>query len=99
MVEATLAEAPDKVAQMLEHVHDREIPFCSTMMRMHYHVSLRFVICMHERILLLSGRQRAEKDTVIICFAKKHGKPTIILELKVDDTCESAIAQIKSRII
>ncbi len=70
------------------------------MMRMHYHVSLRFVICMHERILLLSGRQRAEKGYCDYLFLpKKHGKPTIILELKVDDTCESAIAQIKSRII
>ena len=32
-----------------------------------------------------------------IFLPKKQGKPAIILELKVDDSCESALEQIKDR--
>ncbi len=98
MVEATIAGDENRVAEILEKVHDREIPFlqyndenalscvitlCYLYARKDYHV------------------EREEKSGKGYCdylfYPKKQGKPAIILELKVDHTAADAIAQIRKK--
>lgn len=98
MLEATLAQDSDKVSEILENVHDREIPFlqyndenalscvvtlCYLYARKDYHVERE----------AKSGKGYCD----YLFFPKKAGKPAIILELKADDTCEAAIAQIRKK--
>ncbi len=97
MVEATLAEAPDKVAQMLEHVHDREIPFLQYNDENALSCVVTLCYLYARKDFIVEREAKSGKGYCDYLFLpKKHGKPAIILELKVDDTCESAIAQIKS---
>lgn len=98
MVEATVAMDVEKVASILEEVHDREIPFlqyndenslscvitlCYLYARKDYYIERE----------LKSGKGYCD----YIFLPKKGGKPAIILELKVNDTCDHAMKQIKER--
>lgn len=98
MLEATLNCDGRKVAEMLETVHDREIPF----LNYHDENSLSCVIT----LCYLYARKdfwikREEKSGKGYCdylfYPKKGGKPAIILELKADDSAENAIIQIKRK--
>jgi hypothetical protein len=98
MLDATLACNSDKVASILEEVHDREIPF----LQYNDENALSCVIT----LCYLYARKDYEVEREIksgkgycdyLFLPKKSGKPAIILELKVDGTCQEAIDQIKER--
>ena len=98
MLEATLAEDEDKVAALLETVHDREIPF----LKYNDENALSCVIT----LCYLYARkdytiEREEKTGKGYCdyifIPKKNGKTAIILELKVGHSCEGALQQIKDK--
>lgn len=98
ILEATLACDEQKVAEMLEKVHDREIPF----LQYNDENSLSCVIT----LCYLYARkdywvEREEKSGKGYCdylfIPKKVGGTAIILELKVDKSCEEAIEQIKEK--
>ena len=98
MLEATQNEDAEKVAAILEEVHDREIPF----LQYNDENSLSCVIT----LCYLSARnsyhmERESKTGKGYCdymfLPKKKGIPAIILELKADDSCENALAQIKEK--
>lgn len=98
MLEATLACEAERVAAVLEEVHDREIPF----LQYNDENSLSCVITL---CYLYARRdyyiERESKSGKCYCdylfLPKKQGKPAIILELKVDDSCENALVQIKDK--
>ena len=98
ILDATLAMDEAKVAELLEAVHDREIPF----LKYNDENSLSCVIT----LCYLYARKdywirREEKSGKGYCdylfYPKKSGMPAIILELKTGDTAEDAIAQIKEK--
>ena len=98
MLEATLEGKEEKVAQILENVHDREIPF----LQYNDENALSCVIT----LCYLAAR-----DDYEVIREAKSGKgycdylfrplrpsyPAIILELKVDGSCEQALDQIRER--
>jgi len=98
MLEATLRGDTKQISSILENVHDREIPFlqyndenslscvitlCYLYARKDYHVERESK----------SGKGYCD----YIFLPKKTDKPAIILELKTNDTCDKAIAQIKEK--
>lgn len=98
MLEATLNCDESAVAQILEEVHDKEVPF----LQYNDENSLSCVIT----LCYLSARndyeiEREAKSGKGYCdylfLPKQPGSPAVILELKVDGTCEEAIEQIQSR--
>lgn len=98
MLEATLAGDEKKVADILESVHDREIPF----LKYSDENALSCVIT----LCYLYARKDYQIERELKCgkgycdyifLPKKKGKPAIILELKVGGTPEEAIAQIKDK--
>lgn len=98
MLEATLSCDNQKVAGILETIHDREIPF----LEYNDENSLSCVITLSYLYARKDYRiERESKSGKGYCdylfIPKKKGKAAIILELKVDDTPESAICQIKQR--
>lgn len=98
MLEATLAMDSKRVAQYLEMVHDREIPF----LKYHDENALSCVITLCYLYARKDYRiEREEKSGKGYCdylfYPKKRKNAAIILELKVDHTAEYAIAQIKEK--
>lgn len=98
MLEATLEENEEKVAQILEDVHDREIPF----LQYNDENALSCVIT----LCYLAARDayevireaRSGKGYCDYLFRPLRSKsPAIILELKVDGSCEQALAQIREK--
>lgn len=98
MLEATLAGDEKKVADILESVHDREIPF----LKYSDENSLSCVIT----LCYLYARKDYRIERELKCgkgycdyifLPKKKGKPAILLELKVGGTPKEAIAQIKDK--
>lgn len=98
MLDATLSCEEGRVAEILEEVHDREIPFLSY----NDENSLSCVIT----LCYLAAREdyhiyREEKsgkgycDYLFLPRTTRH--PAIILELKVNESKESAIQQIKNK--
>lgn len=98
MLAATLACDADKVAAILEDVHDREIPF----LMYNDENSLSCVITLCYLYARKDYRiEREEKSGKGYCdylfIPRKRGVPAIVLELKVDDSAENAIRQIKDK--
>lgn len=99
VLQATLDMEEEKVAGFLEAVHDREIPFLK-------YNDENALSCVITLCYLYARREyqveREQKSGKGYCdylfYPKKSGKPAIILELKVDDTPEEAIAQIKEKV-
>lgn len=98
MLEATLACDEKKVAEILEYVHEKEIPF----LQYNDENSLSCIIT----LCYLYARnsydiKREEKSGKGYCdymfIPKKDGKPVIIIELKYDKSAKNAIQQIKSK--
>lgn len=98
MLEATLACDSEKVASILEEVHDQEVPF----LQYNDENSMSCVIT----LCYLYARkdywiERESKSGKGYCdylfFPKKNGKAAIILELKADVSCEEALSQIKEK--
>ena len=98
MLAATLSGEENKVASILENVHDREIPF----LKYNDENSLSCVITLCYLYARKDYEIRREEKTGkgycdYIFIPKKKGKPAIILELKVGCSCEDAIKQIKDK--
>lgn len=98
MLEATLSKDALRVAEILEEVHDREIPF----LKYNDENSLSCVITLCYLYARKDYRiEREAKSGKGYCdylfYPKKRGKTAIILELKVNASAEKAIAQIKER--
>lgn len=98
MLEATLKCQEEKVAAILEDVHDREIPF----LQYHDENSLSCVITLcylYARNLYKIEREaKSGKGYCDYLFLpKKPGMPAIILELKMGHSCEEALTQIKEK--
>lgn len=98
MLEATLQGKEEKVAAILEDVHDAELPF----LRYNDENALSCVIT----LCYLYARKdyqikREEKSGKGYCdylfIPRKSHLPAIILELKVGKSCEEALAQIKEK--
>lgn len=98
MLEATLACDENRVAEILEKVHDREIPF----LEYHDENALSCVITLCYLYARKDYRiEREAKSGKGYCdylfIPKKKEKPAIILELKVNDTPARAISQIREK--
>lgn len=98
MLEATLACEEEKVAAILENMHDREIPF----LQYGDENSLSCVITLCYLYARKDYRiEREEKSGKGYCdyffFPRKAGKPAIILELKSGKSCEEGLEQIKKK--
>ncbi len=98
MLEATWNCDEQKVAAILEKVHDREIPFLT------YHdenaLSCVITLCYlyTRKDYVIEREAKSGKGYCDYLFLpKKIGKPAIILELKVGHSCEAALAQIKNQ--
>ncbi len=97
VLDATLSQQEDKVAQLLEKVHDSEIPF----LKYNDENALSCVIT----LCYLAARdkyrvereQKTGKGFNYVFTPKKPGLPAIILELKYGKSCEEALAQIKEK--
>lgn len=98
MLRATLACDEERVAQILEQIHDREIPFLeyNDENALSCVVTLSYLYARNDYQI-----EREEKSGKGYCdyifYPKKSGKPAIILELKADSSAEEAVRQIKSR--
>lgn len=98
MLQATVRRDEERVAAILEEVHDREIPF------LNYHDE-NSLSCMITLCYLYARKdyeiEREAKSGKGYCDylfrPRKKGLPAIILELKMGKSCEEAIAQIKAR--
>lgn len=98
MLHATLNGDAERAADILEQVHDREIPF----LQYGDENSLSCVIT----LCYLYARKdyRIEREVKsgkgycdYIFYPKKTGSPAIVLELKVGHSCEDALDQIKEK--
>ncbi|WP_026669534.1 AAA family ATPase [Butyrivibrio sp. AE3006] len=98
VLEATLLGREDEIASILECFHDSEAPI----IRYNNESDLSVIV----NLAYLAARDRYDvhredksgKGFVdFIFYPKRDGEPGIILELKVDDTAESAINQIKEK--
>jgi len=98
MLEATLAADADRVAMMLERVHDREIPFLQYSDENALSCVITLCYLYARKDFIVEREAKSGKGYCDYLFLpKKSGKPAVILELKVNDTCENAIAQIRER--
>ena len=98
MLEATLARDAEKVAEILEDVHDREIPFLQYNDENALSCVITLCYLYARKDYWIEREGKAGKGYCDYLFLpKKAGKPAIILELKVGASCEEAIAQIKER--
>lgn len=98
MLEATINSDVETVASILEIIHDQEIPF------LQYNdenaLSCVITLCyLYARDFYEIEREsKSGKGYCDYLFTpKKNNRPAIILELKVDGTCEEAIAQIREK--
>lgn len=98
MLLATLESNEAKVAEILEYVHDKEIPF----LKYNDENALSCVITLcylyARRDYVMEREAKSGKGYCDYIFLpRKSGKPAIILELKVNASCDEAIAQIKEK--
>lgn len=98
MLDATIALDEDNVAAILEFVHDQEIPF----LNYNDENSLSCVVTLcylyarnHYEIIREAKSGKGYCDYVFL--PKKKDYPAIILELKINASCDAAIQQIKEK--
>ena len=98
MLKATLAGDTDTMAEVLEYVHDREIPVLS------YNHEIELAAVVNLVYLAARDRYRVEREDKagkgfvdFIFYPLRRNDPCMILELKVDHTPEEAIHQIKEK--
>lgn len=98
MLAATLAADGRKVAEILENVHDREIPFLEYNDENALSCVITLCYLYARKDYRIEREAKGGKGYCDYLFVpKKKGKMAIILELKVDDSPENAIDQIKQR--
>lgn len=98
MLQATLNQDEQIVASILEEVHDREIPF----LVYHDENSLSCVITLcylyARKDYEIRREAKSGKGYCDYLFVpRRRGLPAIILELKIEKSCEEAITQIKEK--
>jgi len=97
-MKATLAKNSVAVAQYLEEIHDREIPFLAY----HDENSLACVVTLSylyaRNYYDITREVKSGKGYVDFLFTpKRKGYPAIVLELKWDKSAADAIRQMKER--
>ena len=98
MLEATLSCDNDKVALLLENVHDREIPFLQYNDENALSCVITLCYLYARKDYYIEREAKSGKGYCDYLFLpKQHTKPAIILELKVDTSCEDALQQIKDK--
>lgn len=98
MIEATIKGDSDKVAAILEDVHDKEIPFLmySDENSLSCVVTLCYLAARDD--YYVKREEKSGKGYVDYLFIpKKKESPAIVLELKFGKSCEEAIAQIRKK--
>lgn len=98
MLEATLFCDEDRVAEILEEAHDREIPF----LNYNDENSLSCVITLcylaaRERYQIEREAKSGKGYCDYLFRPRKEGDPAIVLELKAGGTCRQALEQIKEK--
>ena len=98
MLKATFAGDTDTMAEVLEYVHDTEIPVLS------YNHETELAAVVNLVYLAARDRYRVEREDKagkgfvdFIFYPLRRNDPCMILELKVDHTPEEAIHQIKEK--
>ena len=98
MLKATFAGDTDTMAEVLEYVHDTEIPVLS------YNHETELAAVVNLVYLAARDRYRVEREDKagkgfvdFIFYPLRRNDPCMILELKVDHTPEEAIRQIKEK--
>lgn len=98
MLSATLSCDEKKVASILEKVHDREIPFLEYNDENALSCVITLCYLYARKDYWIEREAKSGKGYCDYLFVpKKKEKPAIILELKVDDSAESAVRQIKEK--
>ena len=98
MVEATLACDETRVAEILERVHDAEIPFLQYGDENSLSCVITLCYLYARKLYYIEREAKAGKGYCDYLFIpKKADIPGIILELKSGKSCEEAIAQIKEK--
>ncbi len=98
ILNATLNCEEEKVAALLEYVHDKEIPFLNYNDENSLSCVITLCYLYARKDYNIEREAKAGKGYCDYLFVpKKTGKPAIILELKVKDSCEHALEQIKKK--
>ena len=98
MLDATREENGEKVAQILEDVHDREIPFLqyNDENALSCVITLCYLAARDDYEVIREAKSgKGYCDYLFRPLRPSH--PAIILELKVDGSCEQALAQIREK--
>lgn len=98
MLEATLALDERKVETILEKVHDREIPFLTYNDENALSCVITLCYLYARKDYRIEREAKSGKGYCDFLFIpRKKGRAAMILELKVDDSAENAIRQIKQK--
>lgn len=98
MLQATIEEDEKTVAEILEEVHDREIPFLNYNDENALSCVITLCYLYARKDYEIEREAKSGKGYCDYLFRpKKKGLPVIILELKIGKSCEEAIAQIRER--
>ena len=98
MLDATREENEEKVAQILEDVHDREIPFLQYNDENALSCVITLCYLAARDVYEIIREARSGKGYCDYLFRPlRPSHPAIILELKVDGSCEQALAQIREK--
>ncbi|MCD8313611.1 MAG: PD-(D/E)XK nuclease domain-containing protein, partial [Bacteroidales bacterium] len=98
MLEATLAGDTETMEKILEYVHNTESPILSYNNEAELSALVNLIYLSARDYYRVVREQKAGKGFAdFIFYPANAGDDGIILELKVDDTPENAIAQIKER--
>lgn len=98
MLEATLSGDADRVAAILEEVHDREIPFLQYNDENALSCVITLCYLYARKDYYVEREAKSGKGYCDYLFLpKKPGSPAVILELKVGAGCDEAVSQIKEK--
>ena len=98
MLEATIAGDEDKVAEILENIHDKEIPFINYKDENSLSIVVTLAYLYAREIYRVEREEKTGKgfyDFIFYPIYKRN--PAIILELKYGKSPEEAIQQIKDK--
>ena len=98
MLQATLHGDTDTMEEILECVHDTEVPIYSYNSEVELSAIVNLVYLSARDEYRVEREDKAGKGFVdFIFYPKKKDMPGIILELKIDHTPEEALEQIKQK--
>lgn len=98
ILSATLNCEEEKVAALLEYVHDKEIPFLNYNDENSLSCVITLCYLFARKDYHVEREAKAGKGYCDYLFIpKKPRRPAIILELKINDSCEHAIEQIRQK--